>query len=208
MRALLLLPLLLAAAADAQIPRFAGVFALPGVLCDCDPSDFVFRTTRAIPGYAHPDGAGRVVRTVDTGRLIEGNDWNEALTVTTTPAVGVAIRDLTIENAVSYGRQHSIGDADYGEEVGALTIRGGARIEVYNSVEGDTYFSYQGNTYAGTIMLDAFRWEREWPEDEVWFHLIARPGRAAAWVRIEMDREHRASNVEVLCHTHDVECRR
>src|SRR5688572_4740748 len=100
---------LLAGAATAQdagveeAPRFAGAFALPYLLCDCDPTDFVFRTTRPIPGYAEPDPAEPAIRTVEAGRLIEANDWNRALTVVDAPSVAVARHDVVFTRPEVYG---------------------------------------------------------------------------------------------------------
>jgi hypothetical protein len=194
----------LAAGASAQAPRFAGAFALPGVLCDCDPTDFVFRTTRPVPGHAAPDAASPVVRTVDAGRLIEANDWSEAWTVVLTPAVATALRDTTLQNVHRYGAVRSVDTFDSGAETAALPIRTGERVEYLTSVEGYAFFRYDGVVYGGDypFYASAFARDREWGEQAVWFHLTPKPGRPAAWVRIVMDREDPARNVEMLCETH------
>ncbi len=202
MRALLLLPLLLAAPSSAQAPDFAGAFALPYVLCDCDPADFVFRTTRALPGYAAPDPAGPVVRTVATGRLIEGNDWDEALTVTVTPGVAVARRALALPGWQRLGAVRSPPDMDGLPEV-TLSLAAGDRVEYLLGEEGHAFLRHDGVVYAGVWPFggEDFRWERAEPAYAVWLRLTPKPGRPAAWVRVEMDAG-RGRNVEVLCETH------
>ena len=201
-----LLFLALTAGAAAAQPQFAGAFAVPGVLCDCDPADFVFRTTQEIRGYAEPDPRGRVVRTVAAGRRIEANDWDDALTVVTTPARAVATRDVTIEQPQRFGEvRYVFWDPD-GEPPTQpeLRIQRGDEVEVMTWDEGYVYFRHRGVLYGtgGEFGSPALRWLRERNEEEVWFHLTPKPDRPAAWVRIEFPREGRRGNVEILCETH------
>jgi len=204
MRAFPLALLLLAApGASAQRPPFAGAFAVPGVLCDCDPTDFVFRTTRPLPGHAAPDAASPVVRTVDAGRLIEANDWSEALTVVPAPNVAEALRDTTLRHLRRHEGVDFLAEADTGAVVPELAVRRGDRLEYLTSIEGYALFRHGGALYGGDYpFYGVFRHEREWGGDDVWFRLTPKPGRPAAWVRLVMDRDDPARNVEVVCETH------
>lgn len=202
--ALALLALLAAAPRiEAQgVPRFAGTFAMPGILCDCDPADYVFRTTRAVPGYADADASGRAVRTVDRGRLIEGNDWSEVITVVTQPGVAVAQAPVTLTGLYHYGAVRFFGtNAGEGEGGATLTLAAGDRLEYLEVEEGFVYMRAGGVVYGGDWPFNdaRLRWEREYPASEWWFHLTPKPGRPAAWVRLDWAE---GGNVEMLCNTH------
>jgi hypothetical protein len=197
------------AQADAA-PRFAGAFALPYLVCDCDPADFVFRTTRPVPGYAEPDASGPVVRTVDAGRRIEGNDWDHGLTVVETPSVFVARRDVVYTQLESFGDvRYLVWDAEEAFPTrDTLRIAEGDTVEVMTWEEGYVYFRYGGVLYgSGASTSDAdFRRVRD-GDEAWWLHLAPKPGRPAAWVRVVTDSAHPDHNVEIVCGTH-IECDR
>jgi len=202
MKRLVLLSLAACAVPAGAQPRFAGELALPGVLCDCDPADFVFRTTRRITGHAAPDAAGDVVRRVDAGRLIEGNDWSEALTVITETGVAIARDDAVLADV------HAYGDARYVEWPGedrptrTLAIARGDTLEVLAADQGYVWYRHAGALYGGRdpMMDDGFAVLRR-PTEAIWFHLVPRAGRPSAWVEIRYgDRSD--ANVEMLCETH------
>ncbi|HLA63540.1 MAG TPA: hypothetical protein VK610_03885 [Rhodothermales bacterium] len=186
------------------VPRFAGTFGLPGILCDCEPSDFVFRALRDLPAYAEPDASGRVVRTVARGRLIEGNDWSQAITVVTNPGVAVAQSPVTLTDLHHYGAERFLGtNAGEGEGGATLTLAAGDRVEFLEVDAGFAYIRAGGVVYGGQWPFNdpAFRWEREYPAIERWFHLTPKPGRPAAWVRLDWGE---GGNVEMLCNTHEL----
>jgi hypothetical protein len=192
-------------------PRFSGAFALPYLVCDCDPADFVFRTTRPVPGYAEPDASGPVVRTVAAGRLIEGNDWDRGLTVVVAPSVAVARRDVVYTGLEVFGDARYL-DGDLYEAVptlDTLRIAEGDTVEVMTWDEGYVYFRYGGVLYGSgeSTSDDDFRWLTRGDGEAWWLHLTPRPGRSAAWVRIVPDPAHADHNVEIVCGTH-VECDR
>lgn len=187
-------------------PRFEGAFALPYIVCDCDPTDFVFRTTTSLQGYAEPSASGPVIRVVQPGRLIGGNDWDRVLSVTTRPQVAVAERDLTLEYVTRFGPVRYIDDPyDENLEVTTLTIPAGSTIELMDAEAGTAFFRFDGEMYstgefAGIRVEDPDAYTPE----ETWYRLVPRGGRPAAWVRLEPDWSGRGEgNVEPLCNTHD-----
>ena len=200
--ALLVVLTWLAPAAAAQ-PRFAGEFAIAGVLCDCDPADFVFRTTRPLSGHADPDPASAVVRRVDAGRLIQANDWTEALTVVTEPVLAVALVDtlLTVQH---FGNVRWVDDFGGGTDGSPLRVQRGDTLTYLTSVEGYAFFSRDGELFGGDFPFyeNAFRLSREWPRDTVWFRLTPRGDRPAAWVELRFTPDAADRNVEILCETH------
>lgn len=203
---LALLGLLAAAPAAAQdAPRFAGAFALPYLLCDCDPADFVFRATQPLPGYAEADASGPVVRTVEAGERIAWGDWDSELTVVDTPAVAVALRDVALALPDVYGDVRYL-EPDFEAEIpalDALPIAEGDTVAVMTWDEGYVYFRHGGVLYGTGDVLsdDDFRWLRRASTESSWLHLVAQDDRPAAWVRIDT-AEPPAGNVEVVCGTH------
>jgi hypothetical protein len=202
MRFALVAALVLVGRAEAQ-PEFAGTFAVPGVLCDCDPADFVFRTTRRIAGHATPDPSSEMIRRVEAGRLIEGNDWSEALTVVTMGGRAVASRDVTLTGLNDYGDARYVAWSEEEMPTVELQVREGEEIEYLLADEGYVFFRHEGRLYGGMDPTadGAFATESR-PQEAVWFHLVPREDRPAAWVEIRIPRGDRAGNVEVLCETH------
>lgn len=199
---------LLSASAHAQRraspPRIAfdGAFAYFGTVCDCDETDFVFRTRGPLTGHAEPSTSSPVVRMVDAGRLIEGNDWESIVTVVTRAATGTVYVPVRLDGARRM-RDPRVGNWDTGVVVRRLTVPDGTGIAVYSNYGGEGYVNYGGTTYYGPVSMGA---EVEWgpggenaTADETWFRLRARRGAPAAWVRIGW---HDDPNVETLCGTH------
>jgi hypothetical protein len=202
MRGALVLVVLLAASPRAAAqPAFAGEFAIPGVLCDCDPADFVFRTTTPIDGHAEPDPASPVIRRVASRRLIEGNDWTEALTVVTRAARVVALADTVLADANVLGTAR-YDDLEQDAPTTTLSIARGDTLWYLAAYQGYAWFRHRGVLYgtAGGLPIDTFRIEEE-PREVVWFRLTPRHGRPAAWVEIRYGGRADA-NVEMLCETH------
>ena len=209
-RALVLSVLALVGAAHAQggmaEPAFSfdGAFAYYGSLCDCDESDYVFRTIVPLDGHAEPDRRSPVVRTVATGRLIEGNDWDVALTVVTHPAMGVLREPERVRGA---RRMRDPRRADWGESVVAepFTVPAGTRVEVYSDYAGDGFINYGGVTYEGGVLGgSSIEWDSEGEspaaEGQLWFRLVPRGGAPAAWVEIQPTGY--GARVGLLCETH------
>jgi hypothetical protein len=202
MRLALLVALVLVGRAEAQ-PEFAGTFAVPGVLCDCDPADFVFRTTRRIPGHATPDPSSEMIRRVEAGRLIEGNDWSEALTVVTLAGRATARVDTTLIGLNDYGAARFVAWSEDELPTVELQVRSGDEIELLLADQGYVFFRHEGRLYGGFDPTADGVFEMETgPQEAVWFHLVPREDRPAAWVEIRMPRGDRAGNVEIVCETH------
>ncbi len=183
-------------------PRFAGEFALPGVLCDCEPADFVFRTSRPLDGHETPDAGSPVIRRVDAGRLIEGNDWNEALTVVTRAGRAVARRDVTLTELNHYGDARYVEWSEEELPTVDIAVPAGGTIEYLTADQGYVWFRHAGVLYGGfdPLASGAFAVESR-PAEAVWFHLVPRSGRPAAWVEIRFG-ERAGANVEMICETH------
>lgn len=202
MRFGLLVVLLLGTSASAQ-PSFSGAFAVPGVLCDCDPADFVFRTTRRIAGHATPDPSSEMVRRVEAGRLIEGNDWSEALTVVTLPGRATARRDVTLTGLNDYGDVRYVAWSEDEMPTVELLVREGDDVEYLLADEGYVFFRHAGRLYGGLDpTADGAFATQSRPQQAIWFHLVPRDGRPAAWVEIRFPGPGDVGNVEIVCETH------
>lgn len=214
MRAALLALALLAAAPDAA--QTAPPFAIEAVFCDCDPRDTVLRTRRAVRAYATPDRTGRAVRTVAAGRLIEGNDWTDALTVVERPDRVVLTRPVRFETVRRFpGTTRPQWDA--GRDEGPLALPAGTAVELLGGDQGDGYFRAGGVLYYadGLYMLvrlpeygetDANA-RRDGPpgRTSVWFRLRPRAGQPAAWVEVPVSpTDAPALGFEMVCETHSV----
>lgn len=196
-----------ASAARAQAPAFEGTFAVPYISCDCDPSEFVFRTLVPIAGHAEPRASSRRVRTVDAGRRIEGNDWNESLTVTVRAGLHRALRTTPLTALVHHGRVRFLDGADDGEEVGAVVVGRGQTVEILSGGgEGRAMVRVDGVVYlsdGGELWGDAFEEVRQITE-QVWLRLTPKPGRPAAWIlaRWYSGSRREPATLEMLCDTH------
>lgn len=215
MRALLLAAAL-AAPAAAQIPDGA-VFATTEVFCDCDPQDFVFRTRRAVEARARPRSDARVVRTVEAGRLVEGNDWSEARTVVRRPARLVLPAEVTFAGV---HRIPAVRDADgywrprweRAVERASLTLAAGTPVRAFAGETGGAYFAVGDVLYfdddfwfaAFPDGSDEATGEAE-PAEELWLHLRPRGRRPAAWVEIGPGLGPDGGPFEMVCGTH-AEC--
>lgn len=165
-------------------PVFEGVFASYGISCDCDPVDYVFLTRRAIAGRAQPSGRGPVVRTVEAGRRIEGNDFDHAIEVVRRAGVAVARRTFTLPDATDLGRIRYLPPNSSFQNIHALTVARGARIErLGGNGEGGEFVRYRGVVYFidGGLSDDDVH-TRSQPEVVVYLHLVARAGKPAAWI--------------------------
>lgn len=178
---------------------FTGAFAYYGVLCDCDPDDFVFLTRVPLSGHADPDPSSPVVRTVAANRLIEGNDWDLVVTVVTDPHTGTLRAPVRLDGAVptTDPRRADWNDAP---RIGALTVPAGTRVEVYSDDGGDGYANYGGRTYYGAFAwTDKLEITQGTGAEAQWYRLVARGDAPAAWVEI---RAQDRAQVEMLCETH------
>ena len=179
-----------------------GAFAYFGTTCDCDERDFVFRTLGPVEAHTQPTARSRVVRTVAAGRLIEGNDWDNVVTVITSPARGTLTHPFGLVDARRMNDARR-GDWDRSSDAGTVTIPAGTAVEVYSNYGGDGYARFGNRTYFGGIPGDEdIAWERGSdgvPAEETWFRLVARPDAPAAWIRVAWSGE---PNVELLCETH------
>lgn len=165
--------------------RFAGAFAIPYVLCDCDPALTVLQTTRAVAGYADADTSSRVVRMLPAGAFIEPALVDTYLTVVVRPGEAV-LRDTLTLDARRYGPVRVLpSDEDAGTDV-RLSLAAGDRLEYIES-DWDFGFVRVGGVVYGTHMQnledDRVEWMRRVPEAEVWSRLAATATEPAAWVR-------------------------
>lgn len=180
---------------------FDGVFAVDYISCDCDPADFVFATRSLIRGYDRPSVSGRQVRTVDSNRRIEGNDWDAALTVTVRPGAVRARRGQVIRGyPLGRGRRPVPQSSETPVPVQVLAGAEIAVLMVEN--DGSQVVRIGDENYAGveeTADGSLFSQLRD-PVEQVWLHLTAKPGRPAAWVPVDW-RSERGGNLEILCGT-------
>lgn len=204
--ALLLGAALPSASAQKPLPTFdtAGDFAFFGTLCDCNESDFVFRTRGPLAGHAEPFMSSPVVRMVDAGRLIEGNDWDYVVTVVHAPQTGVLAKPVRLRGARQMPDPRR-GAWGVGVEMGDVMAPAGTRVEVYSDYAGEGYVRYGDTTYLGGVPSeDDVTWDPmpvARPYDSTWYRLIPRRGAPAAWVWIRNHTDE--TNVEMLCETHN-----
>lgn len=186
--------------------RFAGAFALPYLICDCDPSVLVFRAVRALPGYADADTSGSVIRTVATGELIEGSDWDAALTVVDRPDLAFALDTLTLP-VQRFGRIRTTENLEEDGEDVALHLADGDRIEFLIDDFGYGFFRWNGVLYGTPMALlddERVAWEHAVAQTATWLHLTPKNGRPAAWVLGEVPSRGPGSdearfNLELVC---------
>lgn len=170
--------------AHAQL-RFEGTFASYGIACDCDPADYVFLTRRALAGRAHPSSSGRIVRTVEANRRIEGNDFDDALEVVRRAGVAVVLRAHTLRNAVDLGPVRLLSRAASLDRTTDLTLRERERIELLGgNGEGGEFLRVRGRVYFVEGAEEAALRRLTEPEIATYLHLVARPGKPAAWVEV------------------------
>ena len=178
---------------------FTGAFAYYGVLCDCDPDDFVFLTRVPLSGHADPDPSSPVVRTVAVNRLVEGNDWDILVTVVTDPVTGTLCVPVRLDGAVptTDPRRDDWTDAP---PVVSRAVPAGTRVEVYSNYAGEGYANYDGVTYYGPVpMTEQLEAAQGTGADAQWYRLVARGDAPAAWVEIRWDDR---AQVGMLCETH------
>ena len=174
-------------------------FAFPYQICDCDPTQFVFRTVRTVQGYAAPDAAGPVIRTVATGRIVGGTEWDEIRTVVARSAVAV-VQDTLSVDAWHLGRSLIL-DEENGVRT-RLSLHPGNRVEFLGLDAGVVYLRLGREVYTSAdLSLNDPRlpWDLPMPEHQVWFHLVPRPGQPAAWVWLGVMEEDADSNVVFEC---------
>ena len=185
-------------------PDFDGAFAVRTLGCDCDARDFVFRTTMDVPAYEAPTPRSARLRTVLPNRLIEGNDWDEVLMVTTRPGVVRAKRPTTVELWGVRGDRYPRGSG-----MGSVAVRLDPSTEVHHVAdlgEGDWYVKVDGRLYSASSMT--FDDERLFSHDrriqrEAWFLLTERPGKPSAWAQVSWGASTgRVDNAEMLQSTH------
>jgi hypothetical protein len=208
-RLLPLLVLLAAAPTGAQAPaaedepRFAGDFALPYVLCDCDTGILTYRATRPIPAYADPDASTPVVRTLEAGAAMAPGDRERELTVTVRPLRVTAARDVTVPEPQVYGPIRYLGWdlVDAAPTAERLRIPEGAAVEVLAVDMGYVYFRYEGVVYGSGALHEGLDWPDTPIETETWFRLAATDEAPAAWVRLDFAAPPEG-NAEIACETY------
>lgn len=171
-------------------PRHGGVFAYRGG-DNVEECFYVYRTTRAVPGYRNPQVEGRPVRTVAAGRTIAINDRDMVITVMRSAIPSQVLRAFTLPVSV-YGSTSYAGDTTEPGS-GSVSLYPGQTIELLHAreVEGSTELLFRFNGIAYSAWLDSrpnalagYLQPLAFPPHETWLHLTPRAGRPAAWVRV------------------------
>ncbi|MGB3544399.1 hypothetical protein [Rubrivirga sp.] len=174
---------------DAQ-HQHAGVFAVEVGDAD-DGLIYRWRTRTAVLGWYHPTTEiGTPIRTVGAGRLVEGNDRSEALTVTRRAGRarpnGPSTIDVTNYGAATYLSR----DAYYGSgRSHTLYLSSGDEIEwLARGAEGSEFFRFEGEVYSGWLPPSVERYSQ--PDTRLWVRLTPRgAGRPAAWINVDAPRD-------------------
>lgn len=174
-----------APASTAQ-PRHTGTFAV-GIGDGDDGCVFRWRTRTEVRAWPHPTTTiGRPIRTVARGRLVEGNDRSEALTVTLRAGHAEAGRDVSFE-ATDYGAATYLSHDDYYESGRTATVRlsRGEPVELLaGGPEGTEFFRVRGRVYSGHLPEQVAA--RSQPVTRLWVRLTPRGRRfPAAWVNVD-----------------------